>query len=287
MPENPWVTASKKPRTLREAEETASAVAREPEAANPWVGLSGSSDAREELLKVPEPDEDDSGIELAAVGYAVGEPPDDVAEPAREREQEPVAVRRPRPPRPPRTGRRARPTRAGRRQFSVRRARRPLAAAGVAAAIAGAYALGAGSVPSGPVAASLHASAPVIRSVAVTPAVPPAEPAVRAVRRARVASAGVRVVRGEARSRSTRAVSHAGSALPAARGPVRVVVSYRAPAVTSSPPAVTYTAPVAPRAYTPPAVAYSPPVAVVASVARAQAPTPRASVACYPGQLGC
>jgi hypothetical protein len=285
MPENPWVTASKKPRTSREAEETA-APAREPEATNPWVGLSGSSDAREELLKVPELDEDDRGIELSAVGYAVGEPPDDVAEP----EQEPVAVavRRPRPPRPPRSVRRARPTRAGRRQFSVRRARRPLAGVGVAVVIAGAYALGAGSVPGVPVAASLHASAPPVRSAAVTPAVPRAEAAAVLTRRARVtSSAGVRALRPRVRPRSTRAVSHAGSAVPAARGPVRVVVSYRAPAVTYSPPAVTYTAPAAARAYTPPAVAYSPPVAVVASVARAQTPTPRASVACYPGELGC
>jgi hypothetical protein len=289
MPENPWVTAGrKKPRTSREAAETAAAPAREPAAANPWVGLSGSSDAREELLKVPKPDEDDRGIELSAVGYAVDEPPDDVAEP----EQEPVAVRRPRPPRPPRSARRARPTRAGRRQFSVRRARRPLAGAGVAAAIAGAYALGAGSVPSGPVAASLRASAPVIRGVALTSAVPRAEPAAVLTRRARAAPAEGRNERRQARPRSTRALPHAGSAVPAARGRVRVVVSYRAPAVTSSPPAVTYTAPVAPRAYTPPAVAYSPPVAVAASVTRAQTPAaaPRASVpagACYPGELGC
>ncbi len=240
-------------------------------------------------LSAEEHEDDARGIELTPVGYAVGEPADDAGEHALVGVVAPPAPARraPGPRARPGLGRQCRPGQMG----------RPLAAAGAAAAIVAAYALGAStvSVQRMPAAARLHASVPPVGSVA---AVPPVEPAARVTPRTRVASARGLPARREQRSGLTGAVaaraSHAASAHSAARERVRGAVSARA--FSATPPAS------AGRAYSRPAAApaSSPPVAVAASVARSQAPvvpappvmpepteTASNGPVCYPGQLGC
>jgi hypothetical protein len=243
-----------------------------------------------------EHEDDARWIELTPVGYAVGESP--IVD---EHGPQAVVVAAP-------AVRRVRPARARHGpRFSSRRVRTPLAAAGVAAAIAAAYALGAGSVsaPNVPVAMGLHARGRAGLQASRLAAPGAVQPVAHAMPRARRIPRRRPATRFAARHGAPVVVADGTQAAltrAAARRPGRVGVSYSAVSPAREPAA--HGSPRAPvrHAYSPPATlpTYSPPAAVAAKVARSQTPPSQTSAAvphpyvtvssgpsCYPGQLGC